>query len=80
MGREKADRRKCRLTPKATQGNETSFITELLVLKGSENPEKYILWLMEYNEKVYSKDDLSRQSKYNTLLELIKNNTKTMTR
>ena len=35
---------------------------------------------MEYNEKVYSKDNFSGQSKYNTLLELVKNNTKTLTR
>ena len=35
---------------------------------------------MEYNEKVYSKDNLSRQSKYYTLLELVKNNAKTLTR
>ena len=28
----KADRRKCRLTPKGTRGNDRSFITEHLVL------------------------------------------------
>ena len=55
----KADRWKCILTPKATLGNDPSFITELLVLEGNEKPEKYIHWLMEYNEKVYSEDDLS---------------------
>ena len=40
---EKADRRKCRLTPKATRGNDSSFITELLVREGNEKPEKHIL-------------------------------------
>ena len=77
---EKADRKKCRLTPKASTGNDPSFLTELLVLEGNEKPEKYILWLLEYNEKVFTKDDLSGQSKYNTLLELVKNNAKTLTR
>ena len=35
---------------------------------------------MEHNEKVYSKDDLSGQSKYNMLLKFVKNNAKTLTR
>ena len=73
---------RCRLTPKATLGNNSSFntVTELLVLEGNEKPKKYMLWLMEYYEKVSSKDDLFGQSKYNTLLELVKNNAKTLTR
>ena len=77
---EKAFRKKCRLTPKSTLGNDPSFIIELFVLEGNKKPEKCILWLKEYNKKVYSKDDLSGQSKSNTLLELVKNYAKVLTR
>eukprot|EP00751_Fragilariopsis_kerguelensis_P010055 CAMPEP_0170790266 /NCGR_PEP_ID=MMETSP0733-20121128/20295_1 /TAXON_ID=186038 /ORGANISM="Fragilariopsis kerguelensis, Strain L26-C5" /LENGTH=74 /DNA_ID=CAMNT_0011137669 /DNA_START=125 /DNA_END=349 /DNA_ORIENTATION=- len=47
-------RRKCRLTPKVTTSNVCSFKTKLLVLEGNEKPELFILWLTEFNEKVFS--------------------------
>ena len=49
----KAFRRKCRLSPKSTLGNDPLFIiTELLVLEGNNKPEKYILWLKEYQKSL----------------------------
>ena len=57
--------KKCRLTPMSAPGNEALFDTKLLVLEDNEKSEKYIIWLKEYNEKVYSQDYLSGQFKYN---------------
>ena len=70
---EDALRRKCRLTPKVTTGNECSFETKLLVLEGNEKPELFILWLTEFNEKVFSQAKLSASSKYSALLEMVQN-------
>ena len=71
---EDALQKKCRLTLKSALGNDHLFDTKLLVLESNKKPEMYILWLKEYNENVYSQDDLLGQSKYNTLLELVKDN------
>ena len=66
--------RKCRLTPKLKVGtSECSFETRLLVLEENKRPELFILWLTEFNEKVFSQKDLSAESKYNALLEMVKN-------
>ena len=70
---EDALRRKCRVTPKTTSGNECSFKTKLLVLERNEKLELFILWLTMFNEKVISQFQLSAGSKYNTLLEMVKN-------
>ena len=67
-------RRKCQLTPKVTTGNVCSFETKLLVLEENEKPELFILWLTEFNEKVFSQAQLSASFKYRTLLELVQNN------
>ena len=77
---EDALRRKCRLTPKATTGNVCSFETKLLVLEGNEKPELFILWLTEFNEKVFSQVQLSASSKYTALLEMVQNNALTVCR
>ena len=61
--------------------NDPLLDTKLFVLEGNEKPEMCILWLKEYIGKTYLQDDLLRQSnKYNTLLELIKNNFMILTR
>ena len=70
---EDALRRKCRLTPKVTTGNVCAFETQLLVLEENEKPERFILWLTEFNEKVFSQAKLSASSKYSTLLEMVQN-------
>ena len=70
---EDAVRRKCRLTPKTTSGNECSFETKLLVLERNEKPELFILWLTKFNEKVCLYLQLSTGSKHNGLLEMEKN-------
>ena len=46
-----------------TIGNKYSFETKLLVLEGNEKPELFILWLTEFNEKVFSQAQLSAGSK-----------------
>ena len=66
-------RRKCQLTRKVTTCNEYSFETKLLVLEGNEKPELFILWLIEFNEKVFSQVKLSVSSKYSALLEMVEN-------
>ena len=77
---EDALRRKCRLTPKVTTGNVCSFETKLLVLEGNEKPELFILWLTEFNEKVFSQVQLLASSKYTALLEMVQNNALTVCR
>ena len=65
-------RRKCCLIPNTTSRNECFFITKFLVLERNEKPEFFILWLTEFNEKVFSQSQLSTGSKYNALLEMVK--------
>ena len=77
---EDAFRRKCRLTPKPTSGDVCTFETQLLVLEGNEKPELFILWLTEFNEKVFSQMQLSASSKYNALLQMVQNNALTVCR
>ena len=69
--KEDAFRRKYQLIPKVTTGNECSFETKLLVLEGNKKPELFILWLTEFNEKVFSQEKLSASSKYSALLEMV---------
>ena len=68
------------MTPKTTSGNECSFETKLLVLEGNKKPGLFILWLTEFNEKVFSQSQLSPGSKFNALLEMTKNIALTMCR
>ena len=66
-------RTKCQLTPKVTTGNECSFETKLLVPEGNKKPELFILWLTDFNEKVFSQAKLLASSKYSVLLEMVQN-------
>ena len=77
---EDAKRIKCRLTPKVTTGNVCSFETKLLVLEGNKKPELFILWLTEFNEKVFLQAQLSATSKYSMILEKVQNTALTLCR
>ena len=56
-----------------TTCNECSFETKLLILEGNKKPELCILWLTEFNEKVFSQAKLLAISKYSVLLEMVQN-------
>ena len=54
-----ADREKCKFrSPGGGWAVNAQLSEELLLLPGEEQPKLYILWLIDLDKKVLSKDDL----------------------